>query len=472
MVFSESQLMTNISYNFLNEADNILSEAITLDPYSTTLSPVAVPVVENASINRPVVHYNDIVRLSEENSVSYGASMIMIAEANNIDPDDLVVSIPDYEITANPSIVNEMYNVTIIPTTSDDIVYTYMEACMDCFLETGDEDFLYSMADDRIILGEDRTVAIRDANGKITGYEEQKGGDAAAAAANKKNVQATKDSNDIIKLKQNQDGTNNYILKRPNELVSVLLNKNSLTKLTPDQRKMIKSENLAKNPDLYDKIAGALKDSDFGRKPFKINGATYKLDKKAAENLNQMLIAANNRAGKRGVVAPTGGKTLKDLPDGERRLADARAKQAARQAAAANAEEKAAEKAVEKDEEQAEQPQAQAPAAEEPATAAVKDVVENNSNSAADAKKKLSMFQNIKNTLINKPRTFLARKLQWLRNWAEQHLSKLPTENRSIWQKIKAKVYEIINWITNKLGTTKGGRVEDIDHTINKDYDA
>ena len=185
-----------------------------------------------------------------------------------------------------------------------------------------------------------------------------------------------------------------------------------------------------------------------------------------------MLIADTDKAGKKGVVAPTGGKTLKDLPDGERRLADARAKQAARQAAAANAEEKAAEKAVEKDEEQAEQPQAQAPAAEEPATAAVKDVVENNSNSAADAKKKLSMFQNIKNTLINKPRTFLARKLQWLRNWAEQHLSSLPTENRSIWQKIKAKVYEIINWITNKLGTTKGGNEKDIDYTYNKDYDA
>ena len=82
------------------------------------------------------------------------------------------------------------------------------------------------------------------------------------------------------------------------------------------------------------------------------------------------------------------------------------------------------------------------------------------------------MFQNIKNTLINKPRTFLARKLQWLRNWAEQHLSNLPTENRTIWQKIKAKVYEIINWITNKLGTTKDGRAEDIDYTYNKDYDA
>lgn len=461
MVFSESQLMTDISYNFLNEADNILGEAITLDPYSATLSPVAVPVVENASIDRPVVHYNDIVRLSEENSVSYGASMIMIAEANNIDPDNLVVSIPDYEITANPSIVNEMYNVTIIPTTSDDIVYTYMEACMDCFLETGDEDFLYSMADDRIILGEDRTVAIRDANGKITGYEEVKGGDAAAAAANKNNAQANKNAKDTVKLKQNIDGTNNYVLKRPNELVSVLLNKRSGQKLTPDQKQMMKSTNLSKNPDLYNKISNALKDSDFGRKAFKIDGVTYQLDKKAAENLNKMLIAATDKSGKRGVVAPTGGKTLKDLPDGEKRLADARAKQAARQAAAANAEEKAAEKAVEKDEEQ---PQ-------DPATKEVKDVVENNSNSAADAKKKLSMFQNIKNTLINKPRTFLARKLQWLRNWAEQHLSSLPTENRSIWQKIKAKVYEIINWITNKLGTTKGGNEKDIDYTYNKDYD-
>ena len=43
-------------------------------------------------------------------------------------------------------------------------------------------------------------------------------------------------------------------------------------------------------------------------------------------------------------------------------------------------------------------------------------------------------------------------------------------ENKSM--KSKAKVYEIINWITNKLGTTKGGNEKDIDYTYNKDYDA
>ena len=480
MVFSESQLMTDISYDFLNEADNILGEAITLDPYSATLSPVAVPVVENASIDRPVVHYNDIVRLSEENSVSYGASMIMIAEANNIDPDNLVVSIPDYEITANPSIVNEMYNVTIIPTTSDDIVYTYMEACMDCFLETGDEDFLYSMADDRIILGEAKTVAIKDANGKVIRYEEQKGVTAKQFAAGQNTLQANAEARkkDILAKettvkRKGADGKmhdvkkNDYVLNKRDSVVSMLLGNKPGTPLKSSQKKLLQTQNLASNPDLAGKIEDVLRKSDYGRKPYEINGDKFLISPKAAQDLNSLLTAATNKAGKKGITAPTGGKTLKDLPDGEKRLADVRARQAARQAAAANAEEKAAEKAAEKDEEQA-----QAPAAEEPATAAVKDVVENNSDSAADAKKKLSMFQNIKNTLINKPRTFLARKLQWLRNWAEQHLSSLPTENRSIWQKIKAKVYEIINWITNKLGTTKGGNEKDIDYTYNKDYDA
>ena len=122
MVFTESQLATTNSYSFLNEADNILSEAFMLDPYVSALSPLAIPVVENASINKPVVHYNDIVRLAEENIIAYDEAMLIVAEANGIDPDNLVVSVPDYEITANPSIVDEMYNVAVIPTTSDDIV--------------------------------------------------------------------------------------------------------------------------------------------------------------------------------------------------------------------------------------------------------------------------------------------------------------------------------------------------------------
>ena len=95
MVFTESQLATTNSYSFLNEADNILSEAFMLDPSVSALSPLAIPVVENAAIERPVVHYNDIVRLAEENIIAYDEAMFIVAEANGIDPENLVVSVPD-----------------------------------------------------------------------------------------------------------------------------------------------------------------------------------------------------------------------------------------------------------------------------------------------------------------------------------------------------------------------------------------
>lgn len=441
MVFTESQLATTNSYSFLNEADNILSEAFMLDPGVSALSPLAIPVVENAAIERPVVHYNDIVRLAEENIIAYDEAMFIVAEANGIDPENLVVSVPDYEITANPSIVDEMYNVAVIPTTSDDVVYTYMEACMDCFLETGDEDFLYSMADDRIILGEDRTVAIKDANGKTIGYKEGKG------------ISDTQWKNRQQKAQQDSDAkkeaikNNGRYFNNPTELFKAISGKsyNSET---------FKSKNLANNSILYNNLARILKDSDFGRKPVKIRNTEYMISPETAENLNKILTkAVNNNGGyDPGVVAPGSKMT----PEKKARLKELRDNQAARQAA---------KNSPVADGEQEEETNGQAKVGSE---------VSNSETpaSTAEVQKKLTMFQNIKNTLINKPRTFLARKLQWLRNWAEQHLSNLPTENRTIWQKIKAKVYEIINWITNKLGTTKGGKVEDIDHTINKDYDA
>lgn len=438
MVFTESQLATTNSYSFLNEADNILSEAFMLDPGVSALSPLAIPVVENAAIERPVVHYNDIVRLAEENIIAYDEAMFIVAEANGIDPENLVVSVPDYEITANPSIVDEMYNVAVIPTTSDDIVYTYMEACMDCFLETGDEDFLYSMADDRIIIEAGKTIVTIDPK---TGKEVRKSSKGISDTQWKnRQQQAQQDS----VAKKEAIKNNGRYFNNPTELFKAISGKsyNSET---------FKSKNLANNSILYNNLARILKDSDFGRKPVKIRNTEYMISPETAENLNKILTkAVNNNGGyDPGVVAPGSKMT----PEKKARLKELRDNQAARQAAKNS-------------------PVADGESEQEEETNGQAKVGSETPASTAEVQKKLTMFQNIKNTLINKPRTFLARKLQWLRNWAEQHLSNLPTENRTIWQKIKAKVYEIINWITNKLGTTKGGRVEDIDHTINKDYDA
>ena len=461
MVFTESQLATTNSYSFLNEADNILSEAFMLDPYVSALSPLAIPVVENASINKPVVHYNDIVRLAEENIIAYDEAMFIVAEANGIDPDNLVVSVPDYEITANPSIVDEMYNIAVIPTTSDDIVYTYMEACMDCFLETGDEDFLYSMADDRIIT-EAKTVFIPNdpkdpSKGgtykQVDGLSDDEWRKKQAATTQKRTaendailgrqrvVKKDANGNDVVTNQYVKDKHGNTIINKSSN--SVINNPGELFAVLGGDKKRYSSDNIAKTPGTYKLLAGVLKQTKFGQKPYTIGNDTYMLTPEAAKQLNELLKKAVDK--NKGRI-PSTSKGVKVSDEEKKRRRDkVEADRAARLAASGGGEETGGDEEI--------------GGGETPA-------------STAEVQKKLTMFQNIKNTLINKPRTFLARKLQWLRNWAEQHLSNLPTENRTIWQKIKAKVYEIINWITNKLGTTKDGRVEDIDYTYNKDYDA
>ena len=277
MVFSESQLSYSNNTYSLNEGAKILNSATYLDESVGMLSPVAVPIVVNESLGHPVAHYADISRIADENGVGYMSAIHYVAEANNIDFNDLLIAVPEHEILANPSIVNEMNNVVAVPTSSNDIVYTFMETCMNCFFETGDFEFLD-------MLNADTIEELNESKKK------------------------TKNSGD--------------------------------TPVTP------------------------------------------------------------------GTPATAGGST-------------------------------------------------------------------------GNAEEQLSIFEKLKDNLINKPRTFLVRKLQWLNNWANRHLRDIdskPDEEKTIWMKIKKKVFEIINWITKKLGATeaKTGDVDVTthDYTIKKNYDA
>lgn len=281
MVFSESQLSYSNNTYSLNEGAKILNSATYLDESVGMLSPVAVPIVVNESLGHPVAHYADISRIADENGVGYMSAIHYVAEANNIDFDDLLIAVPEHEILANPSIVNEMNNVVAVPTSSHDIVYTFMETCMNCFFETGDFKFL--------------------------------------------------------------------------------------------------------------------------------------------NMLNADTIAELNEA-------------------------------------------------------EAETKEVETPAATKPTAA---PAAEADKSTTDEAEKQLTMFQKLKDNLINKPRTFLVRKLQWLNNWANRHLRDINSksdEEKTIWMKIKKKVFEIINWITKKLGATEA-KTDDVavnthDYTIKKNYDA
>lgn len=286
MVFSESQLSYSNNTYSLNEGAKILNSATYLDESVGMLSPVAVPIVVNESLGHPVAHYADISRIADENGVGYMSAIHYVAEANNIDFDDLLIAVPEHEILANPSIVNEMNNVVAVPTSSNDIVYTFMETCMNCFFETGDFEFLD------------------------------------------------------------------------------MLNADTIEELNESKKKT------------------------------KNSGATP-----VTPGTPATPVASGSPA------ATAGGST-------------------------------------------------------------------------GDAEEQLSIFEKLKDNLINKPRTFLVRKLQWLNNWANRHLRDIeskPEEEKTIWMKIKKKVFEIINWITKKLGATeaKYGDVDPTthDYTMKKNYD-
>ena len=282
MVFSESQLSYSNNTYSLNEGAKILNSATYLDESVGMLSPVAVPIVVNESLGHPVAHYADISRIADENGVGYMSAIHYVAEANNIDFNDLLIAVPEHEILANPSIVNEMNNVVAVPTSSNDIVYTFMETCMNCFFETGDFKFLD------------------------------------------------------------------------------MLNADTIAELNEAEAETKEVETPAATP---------------------------------------------------GAAAATAGDAA--------------------------------------------------------------------GSTVSDAEKKLSTFEKLKDNLINKPRTFLVRKLQWLNNWANRHLRDINSktgEERTIWMKIKKKVFEIINWITKKLGATEA-KTDDVDvathdYTIKKNYDA
>ena len=142
MVFSESQLSSyNFGgYNVLDEAFSIMDEAVYLTEEESLLSPIAVPVVENSRIGMPVVNFADVERISEENGISYNEAVESIAYANDLD--DIAVAVPDYKLIIDPELVNEMTNIVLTPLPENDIIGSFTEECLDCWVESGDVNYL------------------------------------------------------------------------------------------------------------------------------------------------------------------------------------------------------------------------------------------------------------------------------------------------------------------------------------------
>ena len=173
MLFKQSDL----AVNSIQEAVNILNKSVYLTEDESMASPVAIPVVENARIGACVVAFDDVKRLAEEHGVDYIDAMQAIAESNQIDMKHLAVSVPEYKIMADPSIVNELSNVVVAPLSSKDAVSELCEMCVQLAIDESDDTYIDAFADEFAALTEEDAPAAGGEGKKKDGiWEKVKGG--------------------------------------------------------------------------------------------------------------------------------------------------------------------------------------------------------------------------------------------------------------------------------------------------------
>lgn len=138
MLFRQSDL----ALDPIQEANAILNEAEYLAVSESATSAMAIPVVENARIGACVVKFDDLSRLAEDHGMTFDEAMVTIAESNGVDPEHLVVAVRETTIMAHPGIVNELCNVVVNPLPETDTMYQFTEACVNAFVESGDESYM------------------------------------------------------------------------------------------------------------------------------------------------------------------------------------------------------------------------------------------------------------------------------------------------------------------------------------------
>lgn len=154
MLFRQSDL----ALDPIQEANAILNEAEYLAESESTTSAVAIPVVENARIGACVVKFDDLSRLAEDHGMTFDEAMATVAEANGVDPEHLAIAVRETTVMAHPGIVNELCNVVVTPLPETDTMYQFTEACVDAFVESGDELYMDLLLDEAEAVSDNKDV--------------------------------------------------------------------------------------------------------------------------------------------------------------------------------------------------------------------------------------------------------------------------------------------------------------------------
>ena len=127
---------------------DILDSSTYLLEKESSLSPIAVPVLENQRLGVYTVSYRDIKNISEDYGYYNEDALHAIAEASGIDMDRIAVAIDESDIILDPEIVNEFAQYTIIPESDYSVPSVFVEACLTNFIESDfDEDYLDIMCE-------------------------------------------------------------------------------------------------------------------------------------------------------------------------------------------------------------------------------------------------------------------------------------------------------------------------------------
>ena len=132
------------------DALEFLDECAYLDEDESYFHPQEAPVIafgENA-----IVDYNYIEKIMEDTGCSVEEARYIIAESHNLNYDDLYIRMNEYDVLAFPEILEEMAIEPILaPISENDIAYQLCEACIDAFIESGDDTWLACILDEGVI---------------------------------------------------------------------------------------------------------------------------------------------------------------------------------------------------------------------------------------------------------------------------------------------------------------------------------
>ena len=149
MIINNNDLFSRASTSILENATYLYeSEMPNVSAYS-------IPVVANDRFNAGIVSYEDISRLCENNNIEIVDGIRAVAEANNIDPNDIVVSIDESTIIMDPYVIDEVHQYVVQPVSESNIVSQYTDAMVGAWLESGDDFYLEAIGEPELVLEAD-----------------------------------------------------------------------------------------------------------------------------------------------------------------------------------------------------------------------------------------------------------------------------------------------------------------------------